>query len=75
MSQKPTVKTEVVLWKYGKSEPDSSPMVVSHPEGELPKVLRLASFDAPDLCYFKLIDLIFGGRRVYYETMPPVGNV
>jgi hypothetical protein len=62
------VKSEVLIWYSGKSEPEECPMVITHPENEYPEKLRLASFESPMVTPFKLIDLIYGGRRVYYES-------
>jgi len=61
-------KSKVLIWRYGNKEPDECPMVISHASEELPKFIKLASFEHSNLLYFKLIDLIIGGHPVYYET-------
>jgi hypothetical protein len=61
-------KTNVLLWRYGKKEPDQPPMVVSYVADELPKIIKLASFGHNDVLYFKLIDITLNGLPVYYET-------
>lgn len=63
-----TKKSNVLLWRYGKKEPDQPPMVVTHVVEELPRIIKLASFEHNDVLYFKLIDLTIYGLPVYYET-------